>query len=95
MALKVDGCALSACSILVLLLGIVLPASSQSCSINALRPCMGAYLGGSPTPACCSSIVSQAPCFCTYARNPNYAVVIYSSTGRRIASSCGLRYPKC
>ncbi|KAF3795028.1 Non-specific lipid-transfer protein 2P [Nymphaea thermarum] len=82
--------------VLVLLLGNVLPISSQSCSIAALSPCLPAYQdGGEPTSDCCDQLRGQLPCFCSYAANPTYGAIIYSTTGQRIASACGLSIPSC
>ncbi|KAF3795024.1 Non-specific lipid-transfer protein 2G [Nymphaea thermarum] len=99
MGLKLKASSVICFLVLVLLIGSVQPSStkksSKNCSLSTLSSCLSAYEGEKPTSSCCKELKSQMSCFCTYAKNSTYKSYLYSSSGRRIASSCGLKYPHC
>ncbi|KAF3795026.1 putative non-specific lipid-transfer protein 2 [Nymphaea thermarum] len=95
MGLKLRASSVIRFLVLVLLIGSVQPSSTKNCSLSALSSCLSAYEGEKPTSSCCKELKSQMSCFCTYAKNSTYKSYLYSSSGRRIASSCGLKYPHC
>ncbi|CAN6445940.1 unnamed protein product [Victoria cruziana] len=95
MAMKLNSAAVICFLVFVLFLGSIVRSSAQGCNISGINACLPAYQGGPVTGPCCGALRSQIPCFCSYARNPSYRTIIYSAAGQRIASSCGLRYPRC
>jgi hypothetical protein len=67
-----------------------------TCDATQLSPCAGPILyGRATTPACCSALRAQQPCFCQYAKNPLYAGYISGSNSRHVASACSVSLPRC
>ncbi|CAN6451844.1 unnamed protein product [Victoria cruziana] len=95
MAMKTKATAIICSFLMVLLLGNVLPSSAQCGNLQVLAPCYSAYQGAPPTQECCSALNSLRPCFCYYARNPQYAQIIYGPVGQRVSNGCRLPFPRC
>ncbi|OMP04712.1 hypothetical protein COLO4_09367 [Corchorus olitorius] len=80
----------------VVFLGETRTAEAVTCSVTELSPCVAAITSGSaPTGNCCSKLKEQKPCFCQYINNPALKPYINSPNAKKVASACGVSYPKC
>ncbi|KAF3785396.1 hypothetical protein EJ110_NYTH27988 [Nymphaea thermarum] len=95
MEMKLKSTTIICSFLIVLLLGNVLPSAAQCGNLQILINCDDAYRGAPPSQACCSALRSLLPCFCYYARNPQYSQVMYGPIGQRISKGCRIPYPRC
>ncbi|EXC20523.1 hypothetical protein L484_027077 [Morus notabilis] len=71
-------------------------AEAATCSAVALSPCLSAITGGTaPSSVCCSRLREQRPCLCGYLKDPNLRQYVNSPNAKKVASVCGVSYPKC
>ncbi|KAF3444301.1 hypothetical protein FNV43_RR13991 [Rhamnella rubrinervis] len=71
-------------------------AEAATCSATQLSPCVGPITSGSPPSSlCCSKLKEQKPCLCGYLKDPNLKRYVSSPNARKVASACGVPYPKC
>ncbi|GMN28186.1 hypothetical protein TIFTF001_001955 [Ficus carica] len=71
-------------------------AEAVTCSPLELSSCLSAITGGTkPSNTCCSKLREQKPCLCGYLKNPNLRQYVNSPNARKVASTCGVAYPKC
>ncbi|KAI7749008.1 hypothetical protein M8C21_009914 [Ambrosia artemisiifolia] len=84
------------CALAIVLLGNAQNTNAATCNVQELLPC-ATYLssGAPPSVACCSKLKAQQPCFCTYLKNPSAGQYINSPNAKKIASACGVAFPKC
>ncbi|KAG8474514.1 hypothetical protein CXB51_031387 [Gossypium anomalum] len=71
-------------------------AEAVTCNPTELAPCSAALT--SPTPpssTCCSKLKAQQPCLCTYIKNPSLKQYVNNPNAKKVASTCGVPYPKC
>lgn len=96
---KVCASNMAVCAVVLvaLLLVEVAPmAEAVTCTPTELSPCLGAITSNSPpSAACCQKLREQKPCLCGYLKNPSLQPYVNSNGARRVASSCGVPYPKC
>ncbi|GAA0167854.1 hypothetical protein LIER_22697 [Lithospermum erythrorhizon] len=70
--------------------------SNAACNAGSLSPCLSAIQnGGAPSGTCCKNLKAQQGCLCQFARDPNVSKYVNSSNARKVASSCGVRIPRC
>ncbi|KAJ4822391.1 hypothetical protein Tsubulata_008927 [Turnera subulata] len=70
--------------------------AAGNCNPSSLSSCLPAITGGArPSADCCSKMKQQAPCFCTYVRNPSFSPYISSPNARKTVQACGVAFPKC
>ncbi|OMO80297.1 hypothetical protein CCACVL1_13085 [Corchorus capsularis] len=80
----------------VVFLGETRTAEAVTCNPVALSPCVAAITSGStPSSACCGKLKEQQPCFCNYLKNPSLRQYVNSPNAKKVASTCGVPYPKC
>ena len=71
-------------------------AEAVSCIATELSECLAAIT--SPTPpsdSCCSKLREQQPCLCGYLKDPSFKQFIDNPNTKKVASTCGVAYPKC
>ncbi|CAI9113520.1 OLC1v1014132C1 [Oldenlandia corymbosa var. corymbosa] len=83
------------CAVAVLLLVANANVSEAACNPNDLAPCAPAIVGGAPSSLCCTKMKSQKPCFCQYAKDPRFSSIVNSPGAKKVASACGVSFPKC
>ncbi len=71
-------------------------AEAVTCNPVELSPCIAAFTSNAPpSRTCCGKLREQRPCLCGYIKDPNYSRYVSSPNAKRIASSCGVPYPRC
>ncbi|KAK3033330.1 hypothetical protein RJ639_034177 [Escallonia herrerae] len=89
----------TACAVLVLVLltaEAVQVSVAVTCNAVQLSPCAGAISSSKPpSKLCCSKIREQKPCLCQYIKNPSLRQFVSSPNARKVASTCGVPFPKC
>ncbi|TYG40035.1 hypothetical protein ES288_D12G061100v1 [Gossypium darwinii] len=69
---------------------------AKTCNPMKLLPCMSALTSSSPpSTSCCSRLKEQQPCLCGYIKNPALKQYVDNPNAKRVASTCGVPYPKC
>ncbi|XP_031251603.1 non-specific lipid-transfer protein 2-like [Pistacia vera] len=67
-----------------------------ACSPTELSSCVPAITSSSPpSPTCCSKLREQKPCLCGYLKDPNLRQYVNSPNAKKVASTCGITFPKC
>ncbi|MBA0879797.1 hypothetical protein Goshw_027858 [Gossypium schwendimanii] len=71
-------------------------AEAVTCNPGELAPCSPALTSSTPpSSACCSKLKAQQPCLCGYIKNPSLKQYVNSPNAKKVASTCGVPYPKC
>ncbi|XVE72122.1 hypothetical protein DITRI_Ditri11bG0013100 [Diplodiscus trichospermus] len=82
--------------VVVLLSGETRTAEAVTCNPSELSPCLAAITSSTPpSTTCCSRLKQQQPCFCGYLKNPALKQFVGNPNAKRVASICGVAYPKC
>ncbi|KAE8662390.1 Non-specific lipid-transfer protein 2 [Hibiscus syriacus] len=80
----------------VTLSGEIFSAEAVTCDPMQLNACIPAFSSGAtPTATCCGKLKQQQPCFCTYIKNPALKQYVNSPNAKKVASTCGVPFPKC
>ncbi|KAB1211239.1 putative non-specific lipid-transfer protein AKCS9 [Morella rubra] len=83
-------------AVAVLLCEAPLTAEAVTCSPTELSSCSAAITSSAPpSKTCCTKLKEQTPCLCGYLKNPNLRQYVNSPGARRVASSCGVPFPRC
>ncbi|MBA0717221.1 hypothetical protein Golax_005058, partial [Gossypium laxum] len=71
-------------------------AEAKTCNPTKLLHCMSALRSSSPqSTSCCSRLKEQQPCLYRYIKNPALKQYVDNFNAKRVASTCGVPYPKC
>ncbi|XP_022759948.1 non-specific lipid-transfer protein 2-like [Durio zibethinus] len=82
--------------VVLLFSGETRTAEAVTCDASQLSPCLAAITSSKPPSAtCCSKLKEQQPCFCGYLKNPTLKQFVDNPNSKRVASTCGVAYPKC
>ncbi|GAB4832333.1 hypothetical protein Ancab_006348 [Ancistrocladus abbreviatus] len=88
---KVGCAALYLAITAVVLLEEAMVAKAVVCNPTELQPCFGALVTSAPPSAiCCGKTREQAPCLCTYYKNPSFNKYVNSPRARMIVRTCGV-----
>ncbi|KAK6925336.1 Bifunctional inhibitor/plant lipid transfer protein/seed storage helical domain [Dillenia turbinata] len=80
----------------LLLLAQAEVSQAVTCSVSELQPCVGAITYSTPpSNDCCTKLKQQKPCFCQYLKDPNLKKFVNNPNAKKVASTCGVSYPKC
>ncbi|KAK1437358.1 hypothetical protein QVD17_03149 [Tagetes erecta] len=85
-----------ACAMLVMILAGFKGTSAVTCAVTELSPCLPAFTSSAPPSAnCCTKLKQQTPCLCGYIKNPSLKQYVTSPNAKKVASTCGVSFPKC
>ncbi|KAK8517728.1 hypothetical protein V6N13_127885 [Hibiscus sabdariffa] len=91
----VSLCAVALVAVLVFS-GETRTVEAVTCDVSELSPCMAAITSPiPPSTTCCSKLKEQKPCFCQYLKNPTIKQFVDTPKAKKIASTCGVEYPRC
>ncbi|CAA7055625.1 unnamed protein product [Microthlaspi erraticum] len=69
---------------------------AQVCDPSKLLSCYPAIATGvAPTTDCCTGLVAQEPCLCTYIKDPKFQEYVSSPNARKTMEACKVPYPTC
>ncbi|XP_022770017.1 non-specific lipid-transfer protein 2-like [Durio zibethinus] len=94
---RVSIVALCAMTLMVVLFsGETRTAEAVTCDPSELSSCLAAFTSSSPpSTTCCSKLKAQQPCLCGYLQNPALKQFVNNPNAKKVASTCGVAYPKC
>ncbi|XVF71579.1 hypothetical protein PTKIN_Ptkin12aG0049500 [Pterospermum kingtungense] len=71
-------------------------AEAVTCDPTELSSCLSALTSSAaPSTTCCLKLKEQKPCLCGYIKNPALKQFVNNPNAKRVASTCGVAYPKC